>query len=533
MPCPHFEVSIVKRSDDKSAVASAAYQSGMNLFSEYQQKWKRYADKLGVLHAEIMLPENAPDAYQDRSTLWNGVEKAETQWNAQLARRVIMALPIEVPREQYPEMVREYCQKYFVDEGMCCDFAIHDEDKEPRNPHAHILLTLRSMDEHGKWLPKCRKVYDLDGSGSRIPLPNGGWKSHRENVNDWNNPQNCETWRHGWEEIQNQYLEQNQRSERVDLRSYQRQNKQQIPTVHLGRAVSAMEARGEKTFLGDLNRDIRETNKLLAYLRKGFKTLRTWAADKIKAAKERHEQKQIEKHPPINDYLYSWVLIQNDKRQHWKNHTVVLKRMAKDMMRVSKTTDFLKENNIFTIEDLKARLDDLEKETGDIHSELKQTDQRLKNITGILNAAQTLQQLQAIHDQYTHTFFKSKKESFYAEHEAELKQYGKAYHYLMKVNGGISVDPAALETESERLTAREARLHGKLEPMKPILDSLHFVKRCVDVVIKDQEPPSIIEQLEAVKQQNEAQRQARQEEEQRKQYEQNIKAQNKATTHEF
>lgn len=55
MPCPHFEVSIVKRSDDKSAVASAAYQSGMNLFSEYQQKWKRYADKPGVLHAEIML----------------------------------------------------------------------------------------------------------------------------------------------------------------------------------------------------------------------------------------------------------------------------------------------------------------------------------------------------------------------------------------------------------------------------------------------------------------------------------------------
>ena len=71
MPCPHFEVSIVKRSDDKSAVASAAYQSGMNLFSEYQQKWKRYADKPGVLHAEIMLPENAPDAYISiRRNIW-------------------------------------------------------------------------------------------------------------------------------------------------------------------------------------------------------------------------------------------------------------------------------------------------------------------------------------------------------------------------------------------------------------------------------------------------------------------------------
>jgi hypothetical protein len=473
-----------------------------------------------------MLPKNAPDAYRDRATLWNSVEKTETQWNAQLTRRVIMALPIEVPKEQYPEMVSEYCQRYFVNEGMCCDFAIHDEDKEPRNPHAHILLTLRSLDEHGKWLPKCRKVYyyfqiqlhhllapfpfwrpliplsvallrcvsftlarmknsrrilvhfyleivyDLDGNGNCIPLPNGGWKSHRENVNNWNDPQNCETWRHGWEEIQNKYLEQNQRPERVDLRSYQRQEKPQISTVHLGRAVSAMEARGEKTFLGDLNRDIKETNKLLAYLRKGFRTLRSWAAEKIKEAKERHEQKQIEKHPPINDYLYSWVLIQNEKRQHWKNHTVVLKRMAGDMLRVSQTTDFLKENKIFTIEDLKAKLDDLEKETGVIHSELKKVDQRIKNITGILSAAQTLRQLRPIHDQYTHTSFKTKKESYYAAHEAELKQYNIAYHYLMEVHGSTVVDPATLKVESERLIAHRAKLQDKLEPMKPLLGTL-------------------------------------------------------------
>ena len=387
------------------------------------------------------------------------------------------------------------------------------------------------MDEHGKWLPKCRKVYDLDGNGDRIPLPNGGWKSHRENVNNWNDPQNCETWRHGWEEIQNKYLEQNQCPERVDLRSYQRQEKPQIPTVHLGRAVSAMEARGKKTFLGDLNRDIKETNKLLAYLRKGFRTLRAWAADKIKEAKERHEQKQIEKHPPINDYLYSWVLIQNEKRQHWKNHTVVLKRMASDMLRISQTTDFLKENKIFTIKDLKAKLDDLEQETGDIHSDLKRVDQRLKNITGILNAAQTLRQLQPIHDQYTHIFFKTKKESYYAAHEAELKQYNKAYHYLMKVHGSTAVDPAAIKTESERLTAHRTKLQEKLEPMKPLLGTLHFVKRCVDAVTEDQQPPSILAQLEAAKQQDEAQRQVRQEEEQRRQYEQNKEEQNKSNSH--
>ena len=197
------------------------------------------------------------------------------------------------------------------------------------------------------------------------------------------------------------------------------------------------------------------------------------------------------------------------------------------MLRVSQTTDFLKENKIFAIEDLKAKLDDLEKETGSIHSELKKVDQRLKNITGFLNAVQTLRQLQPIHDQYTHTFFKAKKESYYAAHEEELKQYNKAYHYLMKVHGSTTVDPAALKVESERLTVHRAKLQDKLEPMKPILNNLHFVKRCVDDMEKDQKPPSIMEQLEAVRQQAEAQSQAQQEEEQRKQYEQNKEKRNK------
>ena len=109
---------------------------------------------------------------------------------------------------------------------------------------------------------------------------------------------------------------------------------------------------------------------------------------------------------------------------------------------------------------------------------------------------------------------------------AFLSRYNKAYHYLIKVHSSTAVDPAALKVESERLTAHRAKLQEKLEPMKPLLGTLHFVKRCVDAVIEDQQPPSILAQLEAAKQQDEAQRQARQEEEQRRQYEQN-----KSNTH--
>ena len=101
MPCPHFKITIVKRSQGQSAVAGAAYQSGERLFSEYDQKTKFYNKKKELVHAEIMLPSHAPPGYADRQNLWNAVEAVENQWNSQLARRIVLALPREVPKDQY------------------------------------------------------------------------------------------------------------------------------------------------------------------------------------------------------------------------------------------------------------------------------------------------------------------------------------------------------------------------------------------------------------------------------------------------
>ncbi len=122
---------------------------------------------------------------------------------------------------------------------MIVDFAIHDPHPPGHNPHAHVLLTMRAMDEHGKWLPKSRKIYDLDENGERIKLPSGRWKSHKEDTVDWNDQKYCEIWRHEWEVIQNRYLEANDRPERVDLRSYARQGLDIIPTVHEGSCCPA------------------------------------------------------------------------------------------------------------------------------------------------------------------------------------------------------------------------------------------------------------------------------------------------------
>ena len=315
IPCPHFKITIVKRSQGQSAVAGAAYQSGERLFSEYDQKTKFYNKKKELVHAEIMLPSHAPPGYADRVMLWNAVEAVENQWNSQRARRIVLTFPVEVPKEQYLSMIKEFCQEQFVSKGMIADFAIHD--KGDGNPHAHILLTLRAMDEHGRWLPKARKVYDLDENSERIRLPSGNWKCHKENTVDWNDQKYAEVWRHSWETITNRYLEAAGRPERVDLRSFERQGIQQIPTIHLGPAAHQMEKRGVETFLGNLNRDIRAANSLMQSIRSSIRGLQRWIADLNEKKQLLLDALEKAKEPTLSDLLVDYFNLRNEQRNDW------------------------------------------------------------------------------------------------------------------------------------------------------------------------------------------------------------------------
>ena len=321
MPVPHLNIKIVQRSKGKSAVAGAAYQAGEKLFSEYDQQWKNHTYKKEVVYTEIMLPANAPPEYADRATLWNSVEEVEKQWNSQLARRFVVALPREVPLEMCPQMLKEYCEEHFVSKGMCCDFAIHDPDPPGHNPHCHIMLTMRAIDENGKWMPKSRKVYDLDENGERIKLPSGRWKSHKEDTVDWNEQYHAEEWRHGWEVIQNKYLELAGSPERVDMRSYARQGIDVIPTVHMGAAVSAMERKGIETNIGNLNRDIKSANSLMAAIRKTIKSLLAWIADVSEATKEAlAEMKEQNASPTLAGLLNEYLNVRKEERRDWSRY---------------------------------------------------------------------------------------------------------------------------------------------------------------------------------------------------------------------
>ena len=146
----------MSRGKGKSAVAAAAYRSGEKLTNEWDGMTHDYTRKGGVVHTEIMLPPHATPSFSDRSTLWNSVELYEKAGNAQLAREIDAALPIELSREEQIRLVREYCSSQFVSRGMCVDYAIHDTDSG--NPHCHIMLTMRPLDERGTWAAKSKMM---------------------------------------------------------------------------------------------------------------------------------------------------------------------------------------------------------------------------------------------------------------------------------------------------------------------------------------------------------------------------------------
>lgn len=257
-----------------------AYRSGEKILNQWDGITHDYTHKSGVIHSEIILPSHAPPALADRSNLWNSVELAEKATNSQLAREIEIDLPVELTEEEQINLVRTYVQDSFVAAGMCADFSIHD--KADGNPHAHIMLTMRPLLKDGSWGAKCRKVYDLNAKGLHIPDGKGGWKNHRENVNDWNDREKAEVWRKSWADYANRALEQAGHSERIDNHSYARQGVEKIPSIHWGVAAWHMEQRGIVTEKGSINRQIAKDNELLVEIENEIIRLRTWAKQQTK-----------------------------------------------------------------------------------------------------------------------------------------------------------------------------------------------------------------------------------------------------------
>lgn len=268
----HCSIKNISRGSGKSAVASSSYRAGEKLEDLETGLIHDYTRKKEIAYSEIFLCKNAPKEYQDRGTLWNAVEQIEKQSKARLAREWEVALPNELTLEQSKELVKGFAQS-LVDEGMCVDVNIHWKEG---NHHAHIMATVRAINEKGQWAPKTKKVYCRDVYGQKIPLidKNTGlqkvdkqnrkqWKCYKGDYTDWNKREKVEEWRSRWAEHCNMALEKAQSIARVDHRSYAAQGIEELPTIHEGYIARKIEANGGISERCEINREIRGHNWLI------------------------------------------------------------------------------------------------------------------------------------------------------------------------------------------------------------------------------------------------------------------------------
>ena len=501
----HCSIKIVSRGKGKSAVAAAAYRSGEKLTNEWDGLTHDYTKKGGVVHSEILLPAHAPPAFSDRSTLWNSVELSEKSNNAQLAREVEIALPVELSREEQTRLVREYCSSQFVSKGMIADFNLHDTGGG--NPHAHILLTMRPLDEKGAWLPKSKKEYVLDENGERIRLPSSRYKTRKVDLVDWNNRENAEVWRRAWADLANEYLEKNNRPERIDHRSYERQGIDQIPTVHVGVSATQMEKKGIVTERGELNRNIKAANRILREIRRLVRGLKDWIAElkerKTALLEALAEARAQASEPTIPQLLARYMEQRGEERADWTSKGK-LKGAVSDFNKVQAAMEFLRQKEISTVETLDRQLDGISETAVAIRDSMRKAERRIKDIDTLLSHIGNYEKHKPVYKEYAAIGWKKQKEKFAEAHRGELDAYRAAARYVKTHLPGTSYSRKELEAERKDLAAALPGKREELEAVQADVRTLRDVRHWLNQVLPPEqyrqtaEPgkkPSIVEGL--------------------------------------
>ena len=459
-----------------SAVGASAYRSGEILKNEYDGVTHDFTRKRGIAHTEILLPPHAPPDFADRSTLWNSVEKIEKAKNSQLAREIEVALPVELDREKQIQLVREYVQDNFVSAGMCADIAFHD--KKNGNPHAHIMLTMRPLEQSGEWGAKSKKEYILDKNGQRIKLKNGSFKTRKVDLTDWNDKDKAEVWRQAWADVTNKYLAEQNIPQRIDHRSYERQGIEQIPTVHMGVAATQMERKGIVTEKGEKNRLIREQNRLLKEVRRRIAELGKWVKEKS-AQKDNQSINPFHSVPIQSPTLLE--LLNTAMQQAGQQDSRYGK--IKDLKSFAKAVSFLQSNHISTLSELQETLSEMKKRYWNTNSEIKQTEKLLHERNELIDQAEKYLLYRDYHKTYKQT--KPKKQEEYAErYRTELALYDRAERYLKEHLGSdTKLRPKAWKAEVADLTAQKDRLYREMRKLKEETAEAETVKRCIEQVI--------------------------------------------------
>ena len=281
------------------------------------------------------MPEHAPADWQDRSILWNAVEESEKTKDSRLAREFVAALPIELNKSEWQKLLTEFIQEQFVLDGMCADVAIHDPNPPGHNPHAHIMLTVRPLDEQGTWQYKTEKEYLCVRNGEERGFTAAefkaaqadGWEKQyqykvgkkkvymapsaaeaqglvrtskypkstkygRQNpiADRWNSEEQLVEWRKAWADVTNRYLEQYGHDARIDHRSHAERGLDEQPTIHEGVIARALEQKSIVSDRCEINRQIKADNALLRELKSAVRKLMDAVKNTVPALAEAMEK---------------------------------------------------------------------------------------------------------------------------------------------------------------------------------------------------------------------------------------------------
>ena len=319
----HMQAKVVSRGSGRSAVAASAYMSCSRMYNDYDGIQHDYTRKHGLIYQEVMLPPMAPLEWNDREQLWNAVEETEKTKDSRLAREFVVALPVELDKNSNISLLQNFIKKHFVDMGMCADFAIHDTDGH--NPHAHILLTVRPLNENGTWQYKTEKEYlcikDGEEKGyERIDKHPKSSRYGRQNPisEQWNSDEQLCIWRANWADAVNKMLARNQINATIDHRSFADQGITEQPTIHEGYIAQNMEKNGIIADRCEINRQIRADNKMLRELKAKVVKLAEAVEKSIPIIAETLEA--IRNHMIFTQYHLLHNEMQKEVIHDWMNH---------------------------------------------------------------------------------------------------------------------------------------------------------------------------------------------------------------------
>ena len=443
----HTHVDIVARSKGHSVIAKAAYNARDKLQDEYYGKTHDYSKKEDLVFSKIFLPEHIPKEFSNREYLWNEVEKIEKSKNSQLARNLLFTLPRELNEQDRIKLISEFIEENFTSKGMIADCNIHNpmaSDHEEQ-PHAHILLTLREIDEKGNWKTKCRKEYILDENGEKIKLKSGNYKSRKVNLNDWNEPDKAKEWRENFSKKANEYLARNNINKRIDPRTFGEQGREELPQVHLGTASFHMEKKGIQTERGNHNRKITAFNLEFKKFKAELSKLTSWISSLLVNLQSKYDEYKQEKKEEYENKaelfnLYEYISIYHElqgEKARKLNPYASNKKIGADLRRFSKARIYLKDNNLRTIADLQEKISTIQANNKKISQDIKVKTTRIESLNKCFFYVDIIKDNKQIFEEWnSKSLF---KDSFYNSHKEQIDKYKRARVILEKITGSSAI----------------------------------------------------------------------------------------------